>query len=189
MQTERQHLPVRQLLHTAEDSEMKRVIVIGCPGSGKSTFSRKLHEITGIPLYHLDMMFWNADRTTVGKAVFLDRLQDALKKEEWIIDGNYASTMELRVKVCDTVIFLDYPMEVCLQGIRDRKGKARSDMPWTEPEEDDEEFIEFIRNYNADSRPQVMELLNRYREKEIYIFTDRSQAEAYLRILHESFTC
>ena len=183
-------MPARRLLHTAEDSEMKRVIVIGCPGSGKSTFCRKLHEITGIPLYHLDMMFWNADRTTVDKMVFLDRLQETLKKEEWIIDGNYASTMELRMKECDTVIFLDYSMEVCLQGVRDRRGKARSDMPWTEPEEDDEEFIEFIRSYNTDSRPQVMDLLERYSQKEVHIFTDRSQAEDYLRRrLHESFTC
>ena len=59
---------------------MKRIMVIGCPGSGKSTFSRKLHTITGIPLFHLDMMNWNADRTTVDKAVFRERLSDTIKK-------------------------------------------------------------------------------------------------------------
>ena len=68
---------------------MKRIMVIGCPGSGKSTFSRKLHTITGIPLFHLDMMNWYADRTTVDKAVFRERLSDTIKKSEWIIDGNY----------------------------------------------------------------------------------------------------
>ena len=69
---------------------MKKVIVIGCPGSGKSTVSRALHNKTGIPLYHLDMMYWNADKTTVEKGVFLERLSAVLEKNEWIIDGNYA---------------------------------------------------------------------------------------------------
>ena len=126
---------------------MKKVIVIGCPGSGKSTVSRTLHNKTGIPLYHLDMMYWNADKTTVEKSVFLERLSDVLEKDEWIIDGNYGSTMELRMAACDTVIFLDYPLAVCLDGIRERRGKPRSDMSWIETEEDSE-FIEFIKSYN-----------------------------------------
>ena len=67
---------------------MKRIIVIGCPGSGKSTFSRALHSITGIPLYHLDMLYWNPDKTIVEKTVFLQRLSRVLREESWIIDGN-----------------------------------------------------------------------------------------------------
>ncbi len=111
---------------------MKKIIVIGCPGSGKSTFSKALHKASGIPLFHLDMMFWNPDKTTVEKSVFLERLSNVIEKDEWIIDGNYASTMEQRIKACDTVVFLDYPTELCLDGVRERRGKARSDMPWTE---------------------------------------------------------
>ena len=72
---------------------MKKIIVIGCPGSGKSTFSRELSLRTGLPLFHLDMMYWNADRTHVEKPVFLDRLQSAMSGEAWIIDGNYSRTM------------------------------------------------------------------------------------------------
>lgn len=160
---------------------MKKVIVIGCPGSGKSTFSRALHEATGLPLYHLDMMYWNEDRTTVEKPVFLERLQNAIEKDEWIIDGNYGSTMELRLQACDTVFFLDYPLEVCLNGIKERKGKARADMPWTEnTDEEDAEFIEFIKNYNSESRPTVMELLAKYQDKDIYIFRSRSEADEFL---------
>ena len=159
---------------------MKKVIVIGCPGSGKSTFSKSLHKATGIPLFHLDVLFWNADKTTVEKAVFLDRLSKILRDETWIIDGNYGSTMELRMQACDTVIFLDYPVKVCLDGIKERKGKSRSDLPWTEPDEDDEEFIEFIKNYNSQSRPHVMELLKKYSYKDIYVFSNRTQAQEFL---------
>ena len=124
---------------------MKKVIVIGCPGSGKSEFSKKLHKITQIPLFHLDMIYWNKDKTTLEKSVFYEKLGEILKSDKWIIDGNYASTMEMRMKECDTVVFLDYPTEVCLEGIKSRKGKERSDIPWIEYGED-EEFIEFIRN-------------------------------------------
>lgn len=147
---------------------MKKVMVIGCPGSGKSTFSRALHQRTGIPLFHLDMMYWNADRTTVDKAVFRERLTNTMEKKEWIIDGNYESTIELRLQASDTVIFLDYPLDICLDGIKERRGKVRTDMPWIENEEDTE-FIEFIKNYNLQSRPKVMELLGKYSHKDIYI--------------------
>ena len=158
---------------------MKKIMVIGCPGSGKSTFSRTLHKLTGIPLFHLDMMYWNSDRTTVDKAVFREQLSNTLQKDEWIIDGNYGSTMELRLQACDTVIFLDYSLNVCLDGIKERRGKARTDMPWIENEED-AEFIEFIKNYNSQSRPKVMELLDKYSQKHIYIFKNRNEANKFL---------
>ena len=158
---------------------MKKVIVIGCPGSGKSTVSRALHNKTGIPLYHLDMMYWNADKTTAEKSVFLERLSTVLEKDEWIIDGNYGSTMELRMAACDTVIFLDYPLDVCLDGIKERRGKPRSDMPWIETEEDSE-FIEFIKNYNEHQKPKVLELLKKYNDKNIIILESREQADAFL---------
>ena len=158
---------------------MKKVIVIGCPGSGKSTVSRTLHNKTGIPLYHLDMMYWNDDRTTVEKSVFFERLSVVLEKDEWIIDGNYGSTMELRMAACDTVIFLECPLDVCLGGIKERRGKPRSDMPWIETEED-AEFIELIKNYNEQQKPKVLELLKKYSDKNIIILESREQADAFL---------
>ena len=160
---------------------MKKIIVIGCPGSGKSTVSRALHNKTGIPLYHLDMMYWNADKTTVEKSVFLERLSDVLEKDEWIIDGNYGSTMELRMAACDTVIFLDYPLEICLDGIKERRGKPRSDMPWIETEED-AEFIEFIKSYDEQQKPKVLELLEKYSNKNIVVLESREQADAFTSI-------
>ena len=158
---------------------MKRIIIIGCPGSGKSTFARALHSKTGIPLYHLDMMYWNADRSTVEKSVFLERLSDVLKCDEWIIDGNYASTMEQRIAACDTVFLLDYPTEVCLDGVRQRRGNQRSDMPWVELEED-EEFVGFIRKFNELQRPQIFKIFELYPDKCITVFRSRAEADSFL---------
>ena len=73
---------------------MKKAIIIGCPGSGKSTFARKLQDISDLPLYHLDMIYWTPDRTIIPKEEFLEILSEILAQEQWIIDGNYASTME-----------------------------------------------------------------------------------------------
>lgn len=159
---------------------MQKVIVIGCPGSGKSTFSKSLHDATGLPLHHLDRMYWNADGTIVPKETFMRRLHRALEGNSWIIDGNYGSTMELRMQTCDTIFFLDYPPDVCMDGIRSRKGQARSDMPCKTPEDDDPEFTEFVRGYNSIHRPAVMELLRRYAHKRIIIFKDRDEASKFL---------
>ncbi len=165
-------------------NNMKKIIVIGCPGSGKSTFSKELHQITKIPLYHLDMMNWNADRTTVEKTVFVKRLYHTIQKEKWIIDGNYASTIELRLQACDTVFFLDYSLDVCLKGIQSRKGKERSDMPWIETtDEEDQEFIDFVKNFQKDSRPIIIKLLEKYSYKNQIIFKNRKEASEYLKLI------
>ena len=161
---------------------MKKVLVIGCPGSGKSTFSRALSHKTGLPLHHLDQMYWNADRTRVEKSIFLERLQNAMATDSWIIDGNYGSTMELRLAACDTVFFLDLPTEVCLAGIRARQGKPRPDMPWVENiGEDDEEFLAYIRSYNTENRPTVLKRLEECSGKTVYIFHSHAEMDAFLQ--------
>jgi adenylate kinase family enzyme len=175
----------RGVLKFKERCSMNKVIVIGCPGSGKSTFSRALHEKTGLPLIHLDLLYWNEDGSTVEKSVFSERLSRAMKKDRWILDGNYASTMEARLKEADTVFFLDYPTDVCLAGIRARRGTRRPDMPFIK-EQDDPAFLEFVRSFAQQSRPEILALLARYGHKKVVVFQSRAEQDAFLeRVLPE----
>ena len=160
----------------------KRVAVIGCPGGGKSTFSRALRDRVGLPLYHLDAIYWRDDRTHLSREDFYPLMQKIIARDEWIMDGNYNSTLEWRISACDLLIFLDYPAEVCLEGVRARRGQKRSDMPWVE-DGDDEEFLEFIRAFETESRPRILELIGGYPDKAVVVFRTREEADRYLDTL------
>ena len=162
----------------------KRVAVIGCPGGGKSTFSRALRDRVGLPLYHLDAIYWRDDRTHLSREEFYPLMREIIAREEWIMDGNYGSTIEWRVAACDLVVFLDFPAEVCLSGVRARRGQVRSDMPWVE-EGEDAEFIAFIRAFETESRPRILELLEKYPDKAVVRLTSRDVAEEYLEKLEK----
>lgn len=160
---------------------MEKVIIIGCPGAGKSTFARKLKEKTGLPLFYLDMIWHKPDGTNISRDEFDRKIKGIMKKEQWILDGNYIRTLEMRLKECDTVFLLDYPLELCLEGASSRIGKERPDMPWIESELD-LEFRQFIVDFPKDSLPKIYELLKKYeKEKELHIFRKREDAEEYLR--------
>lgn len=159
---------------------MLKVMVIGCPGAGKSTFSRKLRDVTALPLYYLDMLWHKPDKTNISKEEFDEQLREIVKKEKWIIDGNYQRTLELRLKECDTVFLMDYPLETCLSGAEARIGKKREDLPWFETEFD-EEFKKWIIDFSKEQLPQIYELLELYKEsKSIIIFKSREEADDYL---------
>lgn len=164
---------------------MKKVLVIGCPGGGKSTFARRLRDVTGLPLIHLDLLYWNSDKTTVTREVFDSRLEKVLAEDAWIIDGNYARTMERRLQKCDTVYFLDLPTETCLAGIWARVGTSRPDMPWVE-QDTDREFVEFVKNFFAENRPKILKLLETYGNKNILVFNNHAEAEEHLQALKRS---
>ncbi|MBR2732000.1 MAG: adenylate kinase [Clostridia bacterium] len=163
---------------------MKKVIVIGCPGSGKSVFSRALHAATGLPLYPLDLLRWRADRTIVSREEMTQKILEIGATDAWIMDGNYGATMELRMALCDTIIFLDYPTDVCLAGVLDRRGTARPDLPWVEPaDEIDTEFLDFVKSYNAVHRPTVLERIANHPEKTVLVFHTRAEADRFLASL------
>lgn len=165
------------------ENGLQKVLVIGCPGSGKSTFSRALRERTALPLHHLDLLHHRPDRSILPREDFDRALEGILASPRWIIDGNYLRTLPRRLECCDTVFWLDYPTEVCLRGVRARFGTPRPDMPWVEVEED-AEFMDFIRAFRQDSRPLIQAELARHPEKRLRIFTCREEADAFLAALN-----
>ncbi len=168
---------------------MKRVMIIGSPGAGKSVFARRLHELTGLPLYHLDSIWHKPDRTNISREEFDARLDAILAEEEWIVDGNYRRTIEKRLAVCDTVILMDYPTEVCLSGAAARVGTRHPDLPWVETELN-EEFRQYILRFREEETPRIYELIGRYLEgRKVVVFHDREESEAFLRESAARRTC
>ena len=160
---------------------MKKIIVIGSPGAGKSIFSEKLEKMTNIKLYHIDMLYHKENGTHISKEELEEELKEIFKKDSWIIDGNYQKTIEMRLKECDTVFLLDIPIDVCLEGAKSRVGKKRDDLPWVE-ENMDEEFEKSILNFSKDKLPKIYEMLDRYKNSlDIYIFKSRNEADNYIK--------
>ena len=160
---------------------MKKVIIIGCPGSGKTTFAEKLHKHTHLPLYHLDAIWHKPDKTHIPREEFDKRITEIFSESSWIIDGNYKRTIEMRLKECDTVFLFDLPTEVCLQGATERIGKGRYDLPWIETELD-EEFKRFIEEFPNTTLPYIYELIDKYKDgKQVVVFKSRKEAESYLK--------
>lgn len=158
---------------------MQRAIVIGSPGAGKSTFARRLRDMTGLPLYYLDLLWHRPDQTTLSEAQFDVQLKSILKQDRWIIDGNYQRTLESRLKACDTVFLLDFPLEVCLAGAESRIGQKREDLPWFETELNPE-FRQWIMDFPQNELPQIYTLLNQYQTtKNIVVFRSRQEADNY----------
>ena len=162
---------------------MKRIIVIGCPGSGKTTFAQKLCDCTGLPLYHLDAIWHKPDRTHISRADFDERLGALLSLDSWIIDGNYSRTLERRMMACDTVFLFDLPADICLAGATARLGVKRCDMPWIATEIDPA-FRAEIENFAQKNLPVIYELLEKYKEgKTVVIFRSREDADELIRRL------
>ena len=165
---------------------MQKVIVIGCPGAGKSTFARRLRDVTGLPLHYLDMIWHRPDRSTVSREEFDACLGGLLQGERWILDGNYIRTLGMRLASCDAVFFLDYPQELCLAGAAARVGKPREDLPWLE-ESLDEEFAAWIAAFAEEQRPRILALLQEYGAgREVFVFHSRDEAAQWLARFQKS---
>lgn len=165
---------------------MKRIIVIGCPGAGKTTFSKKLSAKTGIPVIHLDALFWKDNWNISTKEEFDERLDTVLQQDCWIIDGNYSRTLPQRLAKCDQVIFLDYPRTLCfvsvLKRVLQNYGKSRSDMGGNCPERLDIPFLKYVWRFNKSQKPMVLECLNSS-DIPIFVAKNRRQAASFLELL------
>jgi adenylate kinase family enzyme len=142
---------------------MKRVLVIGSSGAGKSTFARRLQQATGLKLIHLDRVFWKPDWVEPSKSEWRKTVEEIVKEDEWIMDGNYSGTLEVRLPHADTVIFLDFPRTICIYRILKRvvfyKKGSRPDIPEGCDERFDWTFLKLVWNYPNRSKPKVEELL------------------------------
>ncbi len=164
---------------------MKKILVIGSGGAGKSTFAKRLGALTGIEVFHLDKLHWRAGWVEPPKVEWQKTVETLLKQSEWIMDGNFGGTMELRLAVCDMAIFLDLPRTVCLYRILKRwlkyRNTNRPDMTAGCNEKIDFEFLKWIWDYPKKNKPTVEEKLKRFEnEKTIIRLKSKKEVEDFL---------
>ena len=140
----------------------KRVLVIGCCGAGKSSLSKRLAVVTGLPLVHMDCLYWKPGWQLVSGEELHALLEKELAKECWIMDGNFGSTLEWRLGLCDSVIWMDYPRIVCLMGVLRRwrrKDAGRTDITQGCDEHWDWSFLRFVWTFKNKHNKRFARLL------------------------------
>ena len=161
----------------------KKILIIGCGGSGKSTLARQMGEKFALPVVHLDKIYWLPNWVEKNSDQFDKELLEELQKEKWILDGNFTRTFKTRLSYADLCIFLDYSTDLCLQSVFERvkkyKGKTRPDMTEGCPEQADEEFIDWIKSYNDNVKPEFLEILKNSNVPYL-IFNSRTQPTEWL---------
>lgn len=170
---------------------MRKIAVIGCGGAGKSTFSRSLSEILNIPVYHLDKLNWKTGWVPTPKNEWNNIMNNLVSKEEWIIDGNYGGTLDIRLRNADTIIYLNMPMYLCIYRIIKRRfmyhRKSRPDMDEGCPEKLDMKFINWVWGYNKKQKPSILDTLkNLSMEKNIFILNSPAEADKFMHDLKSS---
>lgn len=160
--------------------EYKKIIAIGCSGAGKSTFSKQLSEILGLPLYNLDRIYWLPDASHLERHEFIKRQKEIMKGDTWIIDGNYRKTIKYRIAKCELVFFFDMPVDVCIDGVLNRDIKREDIACELEP---NEELINDIKTYPSRCRPKVLKLFDRYPNVEVVTFKSHKEVDSYLENL------
>jgi adenylate kinase family enzyme len=164
---------------------MRRVLVIGSGGAGKSTFATRLAALTGLPLVHLDALYWQRGWIEPSKELWAQAVERLAAAEQWIMDGNYGGTLEMRLAKCDTVIFLDLPRRLCLWRVTLRRirfhGRARPDMTQGCDERLTWPFILWIWSYRRERRPKILRRLEELRQDQqaVVLRTD-AEIEAFL---------
>jgi len=145
---------------------VKRILIIGHPGAGKSTFAAELGKVVKLPLIHLDKEFWQPGWIETPKNEWRQLIEAIVQSDEWIIDGTYDRTLDIRLLRADTVIIFDYSRYLCLWRICKRiiasYGKVRPDMADDCPERIDLGFLKWAWNYRRDHNPIIYKCLQDY---------------------------
>jgi adenylate kinase family enzyme len=166
---------------------MQQIVIIGCGGAGKSTLAQELGKRTGLPVIHLDSIFWLPGWVEMNRDEFDRKIRAELEKEQWIIDGNYNRTMPERVARCDTIIYLDFSRMACLMGVVKRiwttYGTVRPDMGEGCPERIDWEFLKWVWNFNKKNRERNYKLLNEATHAETIVLKNRRAVKKFLKSL------
>jgi adenylate kinase family enzyme len=169
---------------------MKRVLVIGPGGAGKSTFAKRLGELLGIEVKHLDKFYWRAGWTKPANDDWLKTVTELTSGGSWIMDGNFGGTLDLRLRSCDAIVFLDMPRLLCLWRITKRRllyrNRSRPDITEGCNEKLDLEFVSWVWNYAHRSRPRVIKLLEEHSgSKEIVWLRSNAEVERFFARLTE----
>lgn len=164
---------------------MNKIMIIGSGGAGKSTLARKLGEKLNIEVFHLDSLLWRPNWEMVSREEQREIQNDLIKKEQWIIDGNYGGTMDVRLEAADTIIFMDFPRVICLYRAVKRyfqyRGKSRPDMVEGNDERLDWNFLKWIWNYPRDKRPGILKTLEWLAlQKQVVILHSPKEVENFL---------
>ena len=164
---------------------MERILVIGCPGSGKTRLAKLLGDKLNLPVVHLDNLWWTDGWENVSREEFDARLENALNLDSWIIDGNYSRTMDARLEKCDTIIYLDFSRWACLRGMFQRvilnHGKVRPDMAEGCPERFDWEFFKYIWNFNKNNRVLNQTRIAKTKHAKAIVLKNRKEKQAFLK--------
>ena len=163
---------------------MKRIVIIGCGGAGKSTLAQRLGEKLNIPVVHLDKLFWTPGWVSLPPEEFDPLVEAELGKECWIMDGNFNRTMPARLEKCDTVIYLDFSRFACLRGVAKRilttYGQVRPDMGEGCPERIDLEFLKWVWIFNKNKRQGNYDLIARYPNVKLIVLKNRREVKRFL---------
>ena len=165
---------------------MRRVLVIGSGGAGKSTFARRLARCTGLPLIHLDAIYWHPGWVETPREEWALVVEKLVSGDEWIIDGNYGGTFEQRLAACDTVVFFDMPRWLCLWRAVVRRVRYRTeprpDMREGCPEELTWEFVRWVWTYPRRRRPEILQRLSRPDSgRRVFVLRSASDVEQFFR--------